>query len=183
MKRLIFFFFVLLPVFLSAQRSSGKYFFYVQGGYLSAWYVKEAMQKSIATETDPHNHKCIILNAGFQIKVSKDWRVGPSFTYDHFGTKHRDVEFHSFSYLLRVDRIWKETKQISIYSGLSLGINSTRRIEEKIKKDYSVNPGWQIYLLGADIRIYEFLLDINAGYGVSGILNMGIKYRFLKKLL
>jgi len=178
MKRLVFCSFVLLPIFLSAQISSGKYFIYVQGGYVSSWYVKEAMQKSIVTETDPHTHKCIILNAGLQIKISKNWRIGPSFTYDHFGTKHRDVEFHSFSYLLRVDRIWKETKQMTLYSGLCSGINSIRRFEEKVKKDYSVNPCWHICLLGAEIKIYKFLLDVNAGYGVSGVLNMGIKYRF-----
>lgn len=178
MKKLILFFFVFLPVFITAQQPSGKYFIYVQGGYVSSWYVKEAMQKSIVTETDPHNHKCIILNAGFQMMFSKKWRIGPSFTYDHFGTKHRDVEFHSFSYLLRVDRVWKETKQMTVYSGLSLGVNSIRRIEEDIKKDYQVNPGWHVYLLGADIKIYKFLIDVNAGYGVSGVFNIGAKYRF-----
>lgn len=178
MKKLIHFFFAFFPVFITAQQPSGKYFIYVQGGYVSSWYVKEAMQKSIVTETDPHNHKCIILNAGFQVMVSKNWRIGPSFTYDHFGTKHRDIEFHSFSYLLRVDRIWKETKQITVYSGLSLGVNSIRQIEDEIKKDYQVNPGWQVYLLGADMKLYRFLIDVNTGYGVSGVFNIGAKYRF-----
>jgi hypothetical protein len=178
MKKLILFCFVFSPLLITAQRSSGKYFIYVQGGYLSSGYVKEALQKSIATETDLDNHKCIILNAGFQIKISKDWRIGPSFTYDHFGTKHRDVEFHSFSYLLRTDRVWKETKQATFYSGICLGINSIRRIKEEIKKDYSVNPCWHIYLIGADIKIYKLLLDVNAGYGVSGVLNVGAKYPF-----
>lgn len=178
MKKLILFFFAFSPVFITAQQSSGKHFIYVQGGYLSSWYVKEVMQKNIVTETDHHNHKCIILNAGFQIMLSKNWRLGPLFTYDHFGTKHRDVEFHSFSYLLRLDRVWKETKQITLYSGVCLGVNSIQRIEEEIKKDHTVNPGWHVYLFGADIKLYKFLIDINSGYGVSGVLNIGLKYRF-----
>ena len=178
MKKLILFFFGFLPVLITAQQLSRKHFIYVQGGYVSSWFVKEALQKSIVSETDPHSHKCIILNAGFQMMLSKNWRIGPSFTYDHFGTKHRDIEFHSFSYLLRIDRVWKETKQITLYSGFSLGINSIRRIDAEIKKDHEVNAGWHVYVLGADIKLYKFLIDINTGYGVSGVFNIGAKYRF-----
>jgi len=177
MKKRILFYFVFLPILINAQQPSGKYFIYVQGGYLSSGYVKKAMQKSIVTETDPHNHKCIILNAGFQMMIAKNWRIGPSFTYDHFGTKYRDVEFHSFSYLFRTDRIWKETKQVTFYSGICLGVNTIQQIENEIKKDHSVNPDWHIYLLGTDIKVHRFLIDVNTGYGVSGVLNVGVKYR------
>ena len=157
MKKLILAFVILLPLSVLAQQRPGKYLFYIQGGYMSSGYIKESGQKEI---------------------VSEKWRIGPAFTYDHFGTKHRSVEYSNLSYMMRCDRIWKTTKKYSFYSGLSLGARKIRRFEDEIETESHVSMAYQVYLLGADLKIDRFLINVNAGYGVSGILNVGLKYRF-----
>lgn len=178
MKKIIIALVILLPVSLPAQQQAGKFFFYVQGGYMSSGYVKESVQKVIVSAKETQHHKCIILNAGFLVRISENWRVGPAFTYDHFGTKHRSVEVSNLSYMLRCDRIWKETKNYLFYSGFSLGARKIRRFEDETEVGRRAKPAYQIYLAGADFKINRFLIDVNAGYGVSGILNVGVKYRF-----
>ena len=171
-------FMILLPLSVSAQRRPGKYFFYVQGGYMSSGYIKESGQNDIISKTETQHHKCIILNAGFLVRVAEKWRVGPAFTYDHFGTKHRSVEYSNLNYMMRCDRIWKETKNFFFYSGLSFGVRKIRRFEYETETESHVIPAYQVYLLGADLKIGRLLIDVNAGYGVSGILNAGLKYQF-----
>ncbi len=179
MKKIIFAIVILLPLSVLAQQRPGKYFFYVQSGYMSSGYIKESGQKEIVSKTETHQHKCIIFNAGFLVKISEKWRTGPAFTYDHFGSKHRSVEYSNISYMIRCDRIWKETKKFLFYSGLSLGGRKTRKFEEEKEVESQIKPDYQVCLLGADFKSGRFLIDINIGYGVSGILNAGLKYRFL----
>jgi len=131
MKKIIIAILILLALSVPAQQRPGKYFFYVQGGYRSSGYIKEAGQKEIVSESETHHHRCIIFNAGFLVRISEKWRTGLAFTYDHFGTKHRSVEYSNLSYMLRCDRIWKETKKILFYSGLSLGVRKIRKFEEE----------------------------------------------------
>jgi hypothetical protein len=178
MKKLIIAFIILLPMSVPAQQQPGKYFFYVQGGFMSSGYIKEAGQKEIISKTETHHHRCIIFNAGFLVRVSEKWRTGPAFTYDHFGTKHRSVEYSNISYMMRCDRIWKETKKFLFYSGLSLGVRKIRKFEEEKEVTRRTNLAYQVYLAGVDFKINRFMIDVNAGYGVSGILNAGLKYRF-----
>ena len=178
MKKLILAFVILLPLAVPAQQRQGKYFIYIQGGYKSSGYIKESGQKEIVSETETHHHRCIIFNAGFLVKLSDKWRIGPAFTYDHFGTKHRSVEYSNLSYMIRCDRIWKEAKHYSFYSGLSLGVRKVRKFEDETEMERRVIPAYQVYLLGAEYKTGRFQIDINAGYGVSGILSAGIKYRF-----
>ena len=168
---------MLLSVVATAQKTK-KVFFYVQGGYMSSGYIKAHDHKEIISEMEKDHHKCIILNAGIQATISERWRAGLAFTYDHFGTKHRSVEYSNISYMIRGDRIWKETKNYLLYSGFSLGLRKIREFEEEIEVDRRLTPGYQVYLAGAELKINKFMIDINAGYGVSGILNAGIKYRF-----
>ncbi|HMK26941.1 MAG TPA: hypothetical protein VK483_13000 [Chitinophagaceae bacterium] len=178
MKKLVLVFVILLPVLLLAQQRPGKYLFYIQGGYMSSGYIKESRQKEIVSEKETQHHKCIIFSAGFMINLSEKWRIGPAFTYDHFGTKHRSVEYSNLSYMLRCDKIWKATKKYSFYSGLSLGARKIRRFEDETETESHVSMAYQVYLLGADLKIDRFLIDVNVGYGVAGILNVGLKYRF-----
>lgn len=178
MKKIFIALVILLPLSVPAQQQPGKYFFYVQGGYRSSGYIKEAGQKEIVSKTETHHHKCIIFNAGFLVRVSEKWRTGPAFTYDHFGTKHRSVEYSNLSYMIRCDRIWKENKNFLFYSGLSLGVSKIRKFEEEKEVECHIKPAYQIYLAGVDIKINRLMIDINTGYGVSGILNAGLKYRF-----
>lgn len=145
---------------------------------MSSGYINESGQKEIVSAKETQHHKCIIFNAGFLVKISEKYRIGPAFTYDHFGTKHRSVEYSNLSYMMRCDRIWKETKNISFYSGLSLGVRIIRKFEEEIEVESHIKPAYQVYLAGIDLKIKRLLIDVNTGYGVSGILNAGLKYRF-----
>lgn len=178
MKKIFKIFLVLLSFSASAQQQQEKFSFYVQGGYMSSGYIKESALKEIVSAKETQHHKCIILNAGFLFRISDKWRIGPAFTYDHFGTKHRSVEFSNLSYMIRTDRIWKETKSFSLYSGLSLGIKKVRRFDDEIETARYHRPACQLYLLGVEFRSGHFSIDANAGYGVSGILNIGARYRF-----
>jgi hypothetical protein len=178
MKKLFIAFVILLPLAVPAQQRPGKYLFYIQGGYMSAGYIKESRQKDIVSEKETQHHKCIIFSAGFLVSLSEKWRIGPAFTYDHFGTKHRSVEYSNLSYMMRCDRIWKATKKYSFYSGLSLGVRKVRRFDDEIETERHLSTAYQVYLLGTDLKINRFLIGVNVGYGVSGILNVGLKYRF-----
>jgi hypothetical protein len=165
-------------MYAASQQLQKKYFVYVGGGHISSLYVNRAVLKTIVSETDSRSHACPILNAGIQRMVSKDWRVGLSFSYDHFGLKDRSIEYSSLGYMLRCDRIWKETKKSILYSGLSAGIRTLKRFDNEVLKEHHVSPGYHLYLIGADFKIEKFLLDINIGVGTSGVLNYGLKYRF-----
>ena len=179
MKKIILVFLYFLPTMLLAQKLTRKYSFYIQGGYLSSGYIKESAQKKIVSALETQHHKYIILNAGFQVHLSEKWRTGLVFTYDHFGTKKRSVEYSNLCYMFRCDRIWIKTKKYSCYSGLSFGIRKIRQFENEVEIERKVNPGYQIYLMGTDFKLADRLFfDINAGWGVSGILNVGLKYSF-----
>jgi hypothetical protein len=178
MKKVVASFLYFLQVSALCQQPAKKYSFYVEGGYMSSHYIKEARQKSIVSETESRHHRCIILNTGFQFSVSEKWRIGPAFTYDHFGTKHRSVEYSVLSYMLRGDRIWKQTGKFSLYSGLAIGVKTTKRLENEVVTGRSTGPGYHIYLIGADIKLYKFLVNVNAGWGVSGFVSIGMKYAF-----
>ncbi|MGH2553498.1 MAG: hypothetical protein ACRDEB_07265, partial [Chitinophagaceae bacterium] len=132
MKKNIFLLAIFFPVALLAQTSK-KISFYVQGGYMSSGFIKESALKDFVSAKETSHHKCIILNAGFLVRVSEKWRIGPAFTYDHFGAKHRSVEFSNLSYMIRTDRIWKENRNFLLYSGLSLGIKKVRRFDDEIE--------------------------------------------------
>ena len=178
MKNLICVFLYLLPLSAPSQQLSEKYSIYIQGGFISSLYVKEAMFKHIVSETHSHHHACPILSAGFQWNISNKWRVGPTFSYDHFGLKDRSVEYNVLSYLLRCDRIWKETKKINFYSGLSLGVRTLKQFENENLIEHNLMPGYHIYLIGTEFNIKQFAFDLNVGIGTSGIVNLGGKYRF-----
>ena len=177
MKKSILLLWGFLPMISIAQERN-KFSFYVQGGYLSSNYMREAMQKGISSKTESRDHTCVILNAGFQVRVSKAWRIGPAFAYDHFGTKHRSVKFSVFNYLLKADRIWKETSQFNLYSGLALGVTTSRQVSDNIVIGRKVNMAYQIQLAGASIKLDHFELDVNFGWGVSGLAAAGIRYNF-----
>ena len=169
---------LLLASTLSFCQQHEKYVFYVQGGYKSSGYIKESGHNEIVSAKETQHHKCIVLNAGFLVNVADKWRVGPAFTYDHFGTKRRSAEFSNLSYMLRCDRTWKSAKTYSLYSGASLGIRKVRRFDNEIETGRYTTFGYQVYLIGAELKSGSFAIDANAGYGVSGILNFGLKCRF-----
>lgn len=107
---------LLILSMISYGQQQGKLSFYAQGGYKSSGYIKESAHNEIASAKETAHHKCIVLNAGFLVNIADKWRIGPAFTYDHFGTKHRSVEFSNLSYMLRCDRTWKAAKTYSLYS-------------------------------------------------------------------
>ena len=178
MKKIIIALVILIPMAVAAQHQLGKFSFYAQGGYMSAGYIKESALRELVSEKETQHHKCIILNAGLLIRISEKWRMGPAFTYDHFGTKHRSVEYSNLNYMLRGDRIWKETRSYAFYSGLSLGLRKVRRFEDEVETAKYEKLAYQIYLAGFELKVNRLAIDVNAGYGVSGILNLGLKYNF-----
>jgi hypothetical protein len=179
MKKTIFIYALLFPIIIKAQQQSKHISFYMHGGYKSAVYLKENSHEHLISETETNHHKCIILNAGLQWDISEKWRIGPSFTYDHFGTKLRSVEYSNLSYLLRCDRVWKKTKNYSLYSGLAAGTRKVRKFEDEAEKGRKLVLGYQIYVAGISYKVVnKFSLDVNTGWGVSGILSIGANYRF-----
>jgi|GEM_PF-2870689 len=177
MKIITVLFLGLLPLISNGQ-DMPKYSFHVEGGYLSNDYVKEALRKGINSKDENRNHKCIILDVGMQIRISKDWRIGPSFTYDHFGTKHRSVEFSILSFLLKADRIWKETRTFTFHSGIALGIKSKKKFVNNILISRSTRLGCQFDLAGIGLKLGQFNLYNNIGWGTSGFFSTGIRYSF-----
>jgi len=179
MKKHLFTFFLFLPVCLIAQRSFHHVSFYVQGGYRSASYIKQASQKHISSSSETSHHRCIVLNTGLQLDLGKVWRAGFSFTYDHFGTKHRSVEFSNLSYMLRTDYTWMKWKTTSLYSGIAAGLKKTRVFESEMEVSRNLSLTGQVYALGFRYEPFHgFFLEANAGWGVSGIFNLGAGFRF-----
>jgi hypothetical protein len=68
-------------------------------------------------------------------------------------------------------------KEHSLF-GFTIGVRTLKQFENEILKKHRVNPGYHIYLIGADFKVNKFLIDVNTGYGVSGVFNLGLKYRF-----
>lgn len=179
MKNLVLMCSFLLPIVLLAQQPAKNFSMYIHGGYRSTAYIINEGQQKMVSETETSHHKCIIFNAGLQWNLLKKWRIGPSFTYDHFGTKHRSVEYSNLSYLLRCDRIWKKAKNYSLYSGLAAGTRKVRKFEEEKETERKIVLGYQIYLAGISYKVLNrFSLDATAGWGVTGILSIGATYRF-----
>lgn len=179
MKSLIILYACLLPLAIAAQQNQKKVSFYTQGGYRSSNYIKEAGKYHLRSATESHHHKCIILNAGLQYRFAAKWVAGLSFTYDHFGTKHRSVELSNISYLIRCDRIWKEERRYLLYSGLMLGITKIRRFEDEKETERQTGPGYQVCIIGAEYKIVKWLsIDVNAGWGATGLLSAGARFKF-----
>ena len=92
---------------------------------------------------------------------------------------NRSVEYSNLSYLLRCDRIWKKTKNYSLYSGLAAGTRKVRKFEEEKETERKIVLGYQIYLAGISYKVLNrFSLDATTGWGVTGILSIGATYRF-----
>lgn len=179
MKALIILSACLLSLALSAQQSKKRHSFYVQCGYKSSLFIKEHGGHRLSSGTESHQHKCIIFNTGAQFLLTGNWRIGTSFTYDHFGTKHRSVEHSNLSYMLRCDWIWKEKNTYILYSGLAGGLRKTRRFENEKETERKTAAAYHIYVIGAEYKIIKTLfIDANAGWGMSGIISAGAKFRF-----
>ncbi len=179
MKKYVSILLLLLPVVVMAQ-SAKKFSFYIHAGHRSAPYIKEAGHaQGIHSETETHDHKCIVFNTGIQYQLSDKWRTGISFTYDHFGTKHRSLELSNISYMGRLDRLWKNTDRMTLYSGAGVGIRKVREFDNEVETDRKTVLAYQVNAIGINYRLFNrFYADLNAGWGVTGILSGGISYRF-----
>ena len=179
MKKILLTTVFVLPLLLQAQKNSKKMSVYIQGGYSGSNFLNAKAQNLLSSKMESHDHKCIIFNAGIQWNISDKWRIGPALTYDHFGTKHRSLEYSNVSYMLRADRIWKHSDNFSIYSGTAAGITKVRKFEDEIEKFRKTKIGYQIYVVGINYKVFKnFKLEANAGYGVSGLFNAGARFNF-----
>jgi hypothetical protein len=162
-----------IPMMAYAQSRTKNLSFFVNGGYISSGYLKEAVNRSQHKMLDSRNHNCIILNTGIQFRVAEKWRIGPAFSYDHFGIKDRQLSFSRLSYMFRTDRIWKETKKIVLYSGISAGVARTKKFQSHQLIQSHTGPVYHFYAGGMQFKFYHFYLDINIGYGPAGLFNFG----------
>jgi opacity protein-like surface antigen len=168
------------PLLLQAQRISSKRLsLYIHGGYLSSNFLHKADHHELVSESETDDHKCITFNAGLQWKISDKWRTGLAFTYDHFGTKHRSLEYSNVSFLLRCDRVWMSKNKFLLYSGAAAGVTKVRKFEYETETDRHHKFAYQINAAGLSYEPFKnFQLEANIGWGVSGLLTAGGRFSF-----
>jgi hypothetical protein len=161
-----------------AQPPAKEISFYLHGGFYSENFMRLAVFRKMMSESNTHAHVCPVLNTGFQITLPGKWRVGPAFSYDHFGLHDRAIEYSILGYSIKGDKTWYETQRLGFYSGISLGVRTMKHFQNNILVGKNVKPCYQICLAGAEFKIWDFSFDVNLGYGNAGILNGGMRYRF-----
>ena len=66
-----------------------------------------------------------------------------------------------------------------MYSGFATGFRKVREFENEVEIKRKVLLGYQIYVAGLNYKLANrFFIDVNTGWGVSGILSVGGKYFF-----
>src|SRR5688572_13692124 len=102
--KLIVAFLLLIATNIQAQPRKNEFSFYFQGGFYSENYMRVAVFRKMASESGTHPHVCPILNTGFQVTLPGKWRIGPTFSYDHFGLHDRSIEYSILGYYLKGDK-------------------------------------------------------------------------------
>jgi opacity protein-like surface antigen len=180
MKKILIALVLVLPVFSGAQMSSKKISLSIQGGYSSSRYLEKNSHKQLVSETETRHHKCIVFNTQLEWSVSSKWGVGTSFTYDHFGTKQRSIEYSNVSYMISCRRVWTTTNTLSVYSDLEAGITKIRKFEEEIETQRKTDFAFQINAAGVSYKIVGGLqIYGNIGWGVTGLFSAGARFNFL----
>jgi len=122
-----------------------------------------------------------VITIGYQYRLSKKIRIGPEVVLDRFWINNRENSYRFKSMLVRFDINWLSSKRVNIYSGVSTGVTSKNAIEtiDGIEtKRNGTYLGLHLYLFCFDYKLGKFSMTFNKGLGVSGIVNLGMKYRF-----
>jgi hypothetical protein len=181
MKKLILL--IALSTFrLMVWGQSEKHEFYVTAGIGTAPFIIESLNRLDFFSTDVQkDHENPVMTFGYQYRISNKMKIGPEIIIDRFWMDDREDSYRFNSFLGRCDIIWRETRKVIISSGISAGITSKKAIETfngVLKERSEIYPVMHLYMLCFDYKVGNFSITINNGLGVSGILNLGIKYRF-----
>ena len=161
---------------------SEKHEFYITAGIGTGPFIIESLNHLdfFSTEIRRDNVNPAI-TIGYQYRASKKMTIGPEIVFDKFWINDKEDSYRFNSFLGRCDFIWRETRRVIIYSGISAGVTFKKAIETYngiVKERNETYPAMHLYLLCFDYKAGKFSICINNGLGVSGILNLGIKYRF-----
>lgn len=161
---------------------SEKHEFYVTAGIGTVPFLIESFSRIdfFATEVR-RDHVNPVITVGYQYRISNKIKIGPEIIIDRFWIDDRENGYHFNSLLGRSDFIWRETRKVIIYSGISAGVTFKKAIETFngiLKERNDTYLVMHLYLIGFDFKLQKFSITFNQGLGVSGIMNLGIKYRF-----
>ena len=161
---------------------SEKHEFYITAGIGTAPFIIESLgHMDLFSDEVSRDQTNPVITVGYQYKVSKKIRIGPEVIIDRFWINNRENSYHFISVLVRCDINWLSTKRVTIYSGVSTGVTSKNAIETadgvETKRDDNY-LGLHLYLFCFDYKFGKFSMTFNKGLGVSGIVNLGMKYRF-----
>ena len=143
---------------------------------LSGWLPPEL--RSNETHKD---HILPVITLGYQYRLSKKFKLGSEMIFDRFWIDNRKNSYHFNSLFVRCDFIWYESRKLLAHSAVSIGATNKRSIETidgNIRKRNEILPGMHLYLIGIDFKLGKFSITANNGIGMSGVVNLGVKYRF-----
>jgi len=167
---------------LVSRGQSEKHEFHVSAGIGTAPFIIETLNHLDFFSTEVRkDHVNPVITAGYLYRVSKKIKVGPEIIFDKFWIDDKEDNYSFNSYLGRCDFIWRETRKVIIYSGISAGVTFKKATETSYgiaNERNDTYPAIHLYLICFDFKLQKFSITFNNGLGVSGIVNLGIKYRF-----
>jgi len=155
---------------------------YITAGLVSGPFLVESLNNMDFFATEYSKDQITpIITIGYQYTLSKKIKLGPEIIFDRFWIEDKENSYHFNSFLCHLSFIWIEKKKVSLYSGLSAGITFKKALENvngipRSRKDRYF--GFHLYTIGFDYKLPKFSFTINKGIGMSGLLNLGMKYRF-----
>jgi len=132
-------------------------------------------------EEVPEDHVWPVITLGYQYRVSKKFKIGAEIIYDKFLLYNKENSYRFFSVMARFNYKLGESKRFVAYSGISGGITFEHSIETEQGVKIEKNKTWpaiHLYLLEVDYKFKRFSITFTSGLGMSGIINLGMKYRF-----
>ena len=166
---------------LPSWGQSEKHEFYITAGIGTAPFIIETLSHLDLFSTEyRRDHVNPVITVGYQYRISKKIKIGPEIIFDKFWINDKEDNYRFNSYLGRCDLIWRETKKVVIYSGISAGVTfkkATETFNGILQERNETYPAMHLYLICFDFKLKNFSITFNQGLGVSGILNLGIKYR------
>jgi hypothetical protein len=132
-------------------------------------------------EETPKDHVLPAFTLGYQYRLSKRFKIGVEIVYDKFQLYNKENSYRYASFMGRCSYKIGETKRVIIYTAISAGITNEHSLETeqgvKVEKNNMI-PGLHFYILEVDYKLKNFIITTNTGLGMSGFINLGIKYRF-----
>ena len=160
---------------------SEKHEFYVTAGIGTVPFLVESFNHNfLASETYPE-HANPAITAGYQYRISKKINLGPELVIDKFWFEGWEDHYRFTSLLGRCNIILHESMKTKVYSGISAGVAFRNAIETSngiIDERHDTYLALHLYLISVDFKLRKFSITTNTGLGVSGLVNLGIKYHF-----